>query len=262
MSGDAAETGGVDVGVRVVPYRPVQYIHRVGTDGERRSLGKPGPFLKRHVEAEAGWPFKAGQRQSEVSRRTRLRVLKNDISRAVDNDVVAEAAGHRRISAEVRRRRPPNGQALEEFDEPIPLPDLSETGRQRADQIRSINAGSRSAIAAAVQSPPCRGDTQRLPGVPGEDTRNIPTLNEPVNPARSAGKQRPVGAERQISCAVRFEGMRAVERQQALLQLPVPRIAFADGSVARIGVAGSGIAKGSRPRIVELSADALGQTFS
>src|SRR6266487_712772 len=79
MSGDAAETGGVDVGVRVVPYRPVQYIHRVGTDGERRSLGKPGPFLKRHVEAEAGWPFKAGQRQSEVSGRTRLRVLKNDI---------------------------------------------------------------------------------------------------------------------------------------------------------------------------------------
>src|SRR5437762_2102080 len=41
-AGDAAETGGIDVGVRVVPYRPVQHIDGVGTDGERRFLRKPG----------------------------------------------------------------------------------------------------------------------------------------------------------------------------------------------------------------------------
>ena len=37
-AGDAAETSGIDVGIRVVPYRPVQHIDGVGADGERRSF--------------------------------------------------------------------------------------------------------------------------------------------------------------------------------------------------------------------------------
>ena len=56
--------------------------------------------------------------------------------------------------------------------------------------------------------------------------------------------------------------MRAVKNQQPLLQLPVAWIAFADGGVARIGVAGRRVADGSGPGIVELPAEALGQTFS
>ena len=198
MLGDTPESGGVDIGIRVVPYRPVQHIHSIGTNRERRLLTKPSPFLQGHIEAEAGRPFNAGQRQSEGSRFTRLRVLKDDISCAVDNDVVAEAVSHGRTSAKVWRRCPLNGQTFEVFDEPILLPDLSEAIRQSADQIRSINTVSRSAIASAVESPPRRRDAQRLAAVPGEDSRNVPTLNDSVNPTGSSSQQRPVGTERQF----------------------------------------------------------------
>ena len=59
--GDPTETGGVDIGVRGVPYWPVQHIDRVGTDRERFSLAKASPLFQRHVEAEAAWPFEAGE---------------------------------------------------------------------------------------------------------------------------------------------------------------------------------------------------------
>src|SRR5262245_19883652 len=96
---DAAETVGIDVGVRVVPDWPVQHIHRVGANGERLFLGKPDALFQRHVEAQTAWPFKTGHCQSEISRLTRLRVLENGVSRAVENDLIAEAVGHCRVSA-------------------------------------------------------------------------------------------------------------------------------------------------------------------
>src|SRR5215471_4260412 len=139
MLGDPAETGRVDVRIRVVKYRFVQHIYSVGADGERRFFSEPRPLLQRQVEAEPGRSFKAGQRQSEISGCPRLRVLKDDISRVVDNHLVAEAAGDRRIPTKVRRRCPLSGKTLKVFNEPISLSNLSETVRQLADEIRSIH---------------------------------------------------------------------------------------------------------------------------
>src|SRR5262245_37417901 len=106
MLRDPTETGGVDVGVRIVPYRPVQHINSVGTDREHRSLSNPDPFLQRHIESEPGGPFNAGQTQSKIPSCSRFWILKNDIPRAIDNDVVAESSRHRRTAAKVRRRCP------------------------------------------------------------------------------------------------------------------------------------------------------------
>src|SRR5262249_55946667 len=118
------------------------------------------------------------------------------------------------------------------------------------------------AIAAAVQSPPRRRDTQRLATVPGEDSRNIPTLNDSVNPRWRGRQQRLVGTERQFPCAMRFEAMRAVKDQQALLAVSISWVAFARSGVAGIGIAGRGVAYGSRPGVVKLAAEAAGQPLS
>ena len=62
-------------------------------------------LFERYVEAETAWTFKAGERQSKVARSARLRILKDDVARFVDNDLIGEAAGHRGISAKIRRSR-------------------------------------------------------------------------------------------------------------------------------------------------------------
>src|SRR5262245_61709501 len=51
--------------------------------------------------------------------------------------------------------------------------------------------------------------------------------------------------------------MRAMEDDQSLLQVSVPRIAFARCRVAQISVAGRGIADGPRPCVVEFAAETL-----
>src|SRR5262249_23687803 len=142
------------------------------------------------------------------------------------------------------------------FDERISSPHPSDTVRESADQIWSIN------VATAVHSPACCSQSQWLAGVPGEDSREVPAFNDPVNPARSVGNQQAVGSEWQFTCAMRFEPLCAVEREKALLQVPVPWIAFAGCCVTQIGVARGGVANGSRPGVVQFSADASGQALS
>src|SRR3979490_1016670 len=101
--GDPSKDVRVDIGIRISPHRMIENVNRIGANCKTLGLADPNSLAQCRIEPKVRW---AGiDSLSRVAGRTRLRILKNNVSRTIHHDLVGKAARQVRVASKIRQRR-------------------------------------------------------------------------------------------------------------------------------------------------------------